>query len=61
LNVGFAVVTAVVMNNSICRDMSSKLACYLLHAGFLLALFFDPEAGGDISLRNVGLLFADSE
>jgi hypothetical protein len=24
------------------------------HAGFLLGLFFDPEDGGDMFLRNVG-------
>jgi hypothetical protein len=24
------------------------------HAGFLLGLFFDPEAGSDMFLRNVG-------
>jgi hypothetical protein len=23
------------------------------HAGFLLSLFFDPEDGGDVFLRNV--------
>jgi hypothetical protein len=23
--------------------------CYVLHAGFLLCLFFDPESGGDVS------------
>jgi hypothetical protein len=28
-------------------------ACYLIHAGFLLGLFFDPENGSDIFLRNV--------
>jgi hypothetical protein len=25
-------------------------ACYLLQAGFLLGLFFDPEDGGDMFL-----------
>jgi hypothetical protein len=25
-------------------------ACYLIHAGFLLGLFFDPEDGGDMFL-----------
>jgi hypothetical protein len=25
-------------------------ACFLLHAGFLLGLFFDPEDGGDMFL-----------
>jgi hypothetical protein len=29
-------------------------ACYLLHAGFLFGLFFDPEDEGDMFLRNVG-------
>jgi hypothetical protein len=33
---------------------SFKLApCF--HAGFFLSLFFNPEDGGDIFLRNVGL------
>jgi hypothetical protein len=32
----------------------SGSACYLLHAGFLLDLFFDPKDGGDMFLRNVG-------
>jgi hypothetical protein len=29
-------------------------ACYLLHAGFLLGFFFDPEDGDDMFLRNIG-------
>jgi hypothetical protein len=29
-------------------------ACCLLHAVFLLALFFDPEGGGDMFPRNIG-------
>jgi hypothetical protein len=29
-------------------------AWYLLHTGFLRGLFFDPEDGGDMYLRNVG-------
>jgi hypothetical protein len=35
---------------------SQSFAHYLLHAGFLPGLFFDPEAGGDMFLRNVGRL-----
>jgi hypothetical protein len=33
--------------------------CYLLHAGFLLGLFFDPKDGGNMFLRNVGRLSMD--
>jgi hypothetical protein len=29
---------------------------YLLDAGSLLMVFFDPEDGGDISVENIGLL-----
>jgi hypothetical protein len=37
---------------------TSKLStCY--HAAFLLGLFFDPEDGSDMLLRNVGLLSTD--
>jgi hypothetical protein len=32
-------------------------ACYMLL--FLLSLLFDPEDGGDMFLRNVGLLSSD--
>jgi hypothetical protein len=34
------------------RNMGS--ACHLLHAGFLLGLFFNPEDGGDLFLRSLG-------
>jgi hypothetical protein len=33
--------------------MYGNSVCYLLHAAFLFGLFFDPEDGGDIFLRNV--------
>jgi hypothetical protein len=29
------------------------------HSGFLLFLFFDPEDGGDMPLRNIGRLSTD--
>jgi hypothetical protein len=29
----------------------NSCACYLLHVGFLLVLFFDPEGGGEMLLR----------
>jgi hypothetical protein len=29
---------------------------YLLHAGFLLGLLFDPEDEGDMFVRNIGCL-----
>jgi hypothetical protein len=31
----------------------TEAACHLFDAGFLLGLFFDPEDGGDMFLRNV--------
>jgi hypothetical protein len=34
-------------------------ACGKQSAGFLLVLFFDPEDGGDMFLRNVGGLSTD--
>jgi hypothetical protein len=30
--------------------------CQMLHPGFLLSLFFDPEDGGNMILQNVGWL-----
>jgi hypothetical protein len=61
----FEVLTAVVMKSSICWDITpcSPLkvnrrfggsACNLLHAAFLPDLFFDPEDGSDMHLRNLG-------
>jgi hypothetical protein len=36
--------------------IQGALLATCFHAGFLLSLFFDPEYGGDMFLRNVGLL-----
>jgi hypothetical protein len=43
--------------NAVKSVESQLLAC--VHVGFLLSLFFDPENGGDIFLRNVGWLSTD--
>jgi hypothetical protein len=40
-------------NNKPGKKAVSFCACYLIHAGFLLGLFFDPEDGSDMFLRNV--------
>jgi hypothetical protein len=55
--VGFEVLTAVVMKSSIFWEIVlysplevNELACYLLHAGFLFGLFFNPEDGGEMFL-----------
>jgi hypothetical protein len=34
--------------------MKSIIACFFLHAGFLLRLLFDPENGDDMFFRDVG-------
>jgi hypothetical protein len=45
------------LKQNVWREALEKIhkgfACYLLHAGFLFGLFFDPEDGGDMFLRNV--------
>jgi hypothetical protein len=42
------------INSSFWQEYRS--ACYLLHAGVLLGLFFNPEGGGDMFFQNVGCL-----
>jgi hypothetical protein len=46
LFVGFEVLAVAVIKSYI-------LCCYLLHANFLLCLFFDPEDGGNMFLQNI--------
>jgi hypothetical protein len=43
--IGFEVLTVMVLDEA-------RATCP--HTGFLLRLFFDPEYGGDMFLRNVG-------
>jgi hypothetical protein len=66
----FEVFTAVVKKSPILWDITpysplkairdfrgtclKPIVCYLLHAGFLLDLFFNSEDGGDMFLRNIG-------
>jgi hypothetical protein len=38
---------------------ASKQSLMLVHAGFLLGLFFDHEDGGAMFVRNVGLFSTD--
>jgi hypothetical protein len=60
---GFEVLAAVVMKNSLFWDI--KLCSPLkfnqepASSCFLLGLFFDPENGWDMFLRNVGWLSTD--
>jgi hypothetical protein len=62
-HVGLEVLTPVVMKSSIFWDIASwspvkvnrrfgGSTCYLLYAGFLFGLMFDPEDRGDMFLRN---------
>jgi hypothetical protein len=36
------------------KELAHRAACYLLHAGFLLGLFFHPEDKGNLSIYNGG-------
>jgi hypothetical protein len=42
-----------------CFEAEQSYGCYILYAGFLLVLFFDPEDGGDIFLKNSSWLSKD--
>jgi hypothetical protein len=42
------------------REVRNKLRFSAASADFLLSLFFDPEDGGDIFLRNVRLSFTST-
>jgi hypothetical protein len=48
MNIGFEVLTAVLMKSSIFWDIAP-----IIHPGFLLGLFFDPDDIDDMFLRNV--------
>jgi hypothetical protein len=48
---GFSAAAEKLLKSLRTSDKQSS-ACYLLPAGFLLALYFNPEAGGDMFLRN---------
>jgi hypothetical protein len=38
------------------KNKLRKKSFYMLHAGFLLGIFFGPEDGGDVFLRNISRL-----
>jgi hypothetical protein len=55
----YNVVKSVESQPTFRRNMShppsgSSSVCHLFQGGFSLGLFFDPEGGGDMFLRNVG-------
>jgi hypothetical protein len=55
LNVRFEVLTAVLTKISLFWNITPSLFATFFHTSFfLLGLFFDPEDGSDIFLRNVG-------
>jgi hypothetical protein len=66
MSLGYNVMYSVESQSTFRRNMSppssesknkpsrNLQSCYLLHAGFLLGLFFDPEDAGDMFLRNIG-------
>jgi hypothetical protein len=43
----------LIISRTLTKPDPCALPATCFHAGFLLGLFFDPEDGGDIFLRNV--------
>jgi hypothetical protein len=41
------------------KQVANSPACFLLHAGYLIGLFFDPEDDGSMSLQNVSRFSTD--
>jgi hypothetical protein len=54
-----ATVTVPVRTSNPRDQLKYTLLATWFHIGFLLGLFFDPEDGGYLFLRNVGRLSAD--
>jgi hypothetical protein len=51
---GSVLATEYTTVKSVENQQTFRSACYLVHARFFLGLFFDPENGGEVLLRNVG-------
>jgi hypothetical protein len=43
-----------IMERNLADEKAKSFAYYLLHAGYLFGLFFDPEDGGNVFLQNIG-------
>jgi hypothetical protein len=43
----------VINGTEILRPTNKQATCYMLHAGLLRSLFFDPEDGGEMFLRKI--------